>query len=210
MRALSRPPAPALLACCPRCPVARRAIRSPPTKHAAPLRRRRRPRSTSACPTSAAPALILSYSHAPAQRRAPPRLFSLLSVRPIRYDIVVCHGNVIRFMALRALQLPPEAWLRLCTFNCSLTYLVVRLTKRKLAGATKAPLRGSNGCGPPSSCVAAASKGAPTPVPALGTSWRYSLRVFFSPFRSLRSTRASPSVLPHFRCAPMAVYRCAL
>ena len=28
----------------------------------------------------------------------------------------------------RALQLPPEAWLRLCTFNCSLTYLVVRPT----------------------------------------------------------------------------------
>ena len=26
------------------------------------------------------------------------------------------------------LQLPPEAWLRLCTFNCSLTYLVVRPT----------------------------------------------------------------------------------
>jgi len=42
------------------------------------------------------------------------------------YDIVVCHGNVIRYMALRALQLPPEAWLRLTTFNCSLTYLVVR------------------------------------------------------------------------------------
>lgn len=31
-------------------------------------------------------------------------------------------------MFLRALQLPPEAWLRLCTFNCSLTYLVVRPT----------------------------------------------------------------------------------
>mmetsp|Transcript_2928 Transcript_2928/g.4046 ORF Transcript_2928/g.4046 Transcript_2928/m.4046 type:complete len:93 (-) Transcript_2928:29-307(-) len=44
------------------------------------------------------------------------------------YDIVVCHGNVIRYFALRALQLPPEAWLRLCTFNCSITYLVVRPT----------------------------------------------------------------------------------
>lgn len=42
------------------------------------------------------------------------------------YDVVVCHGNVIRYMTLRALQLPPEAWLRLCTFNCSITYLVVR------------------------------------------------------------------------------------
>ena len=39
------------------------------------------------------------------------------------YEIVVCHGNVIRYMTLRALQLPPEAWLRLCTFNCSVTYV---------------------------------------------------------------------------------------
>ena len=43
-----------------------------------------------------------------------------------RYDIIVCHGNVIRYFTLRALQLPPEAWLRLTTFNCSLTYLVIR------------------------------------------------------------------------------------
>ena len=42
------------------------------------------------------------------------------------FEIVVCHGNVIRYWFLRALQLPPEAWLRLCTFNCSLTYMVVR------------------------------------------------------------------------------------
>jgi serine/threonine-protein phosphatase PGAM5 len=34
------------------------------------------------------------------------------------FEIVVCHGNVIRFFMMRALQLPPEAWLRLCTFNC--------------------------------------------------------------------------------------------
>jgi len=42
------------------------------------------------------------------------------------WHVVVCHGNVIRYMAMRALQLPPEAWLRLCTFNCSLTYFIVR------------------------------------------------------------------------------------
>jgi serine/threonine-protein phosphatase PGAM5 len=40
--------------------------------------------------------------------------------------VVVCHGNVIRYATMRALQLPPEAWLRTATFNCSLTYLVVR------------------------------------------------------------------------------------
>lgn len=42
------------------------------------------------------------------------------------FEIVVCHGNVIRYFFCRALQLPPEAWLRLCTFNCSITYLVIR------------------------------------------------------------------------------------
>ena len=41
------------------------------------------------------------------------------------YDIIVCHANVIRFLFLRALQLPPETWLRLCTMNCSLTYLTI-------------------------------------------------------------------------------------
>ena len=41
------------------------------------------------------------------------------------FEIIVCHGNVIRYFFCRALQLPPEAWLRLCTFNCSLTYLMI-------------------------------------------------------------------------------------
>lgn len=41
-------------------------------------------------------------------------------------EIIVCHGNVIRFFFCRALQLPPEAWLRMATYNCSLTYLMVK------------------------------------------------------------------------------------
>jgi serine/threonine-protein phosphatase PGAM5 len=47
---------------------------------------------------------------------------------PVRheFDVIVCHGNVIRFFVMRALQLPPQAWLRLCFFNCSLTCLTVR------------------------------------------------------------------------------------
>ena len=44
------------------------------------------------------------------------------------FEIIVCHANVIRYFFCRALQLPPEAWLRLCTFNCSLTYFTVRPT----------------------------------------------------------------------------------
>lgn len=41
-------------------------------------------------------------------------------------EIIVCHGNVIRYFFCRALQLPPEAWLRLSTYNCSLTYLMIK------------------------------------------------------------------------------------
>jgi serine/threonine-protein phosphatase PGAM5 len=43
-------------------------------------------------------------------------------------EIIVCHANVIRYFLCRALQLPPEAWLRYCPFNCSLTYFTVRPT----------------------------------------------------------------------------------
>jgi len=42
------------------------------------------------------------------------------------YDIVVCHANVIRYFTLRALQLPPEAWLRLGGNNGSLTHIKIR------------------------------------------------------------------------------------
>jgi len=38
-------------------------------------------------------------------------------------EILVCHGNVIRYFVCRALQLPPEAWLRICLHNGSYTIL---------------------------------------------------------------------------------------
>uniref|UniRef100_A0A7S4S1D9 Serine/threonine-protein phosphatase PGAM5, mitochondrial n=1 Tax=Ditylum brightwellii TaxID=49249 RepID=A0A7S4S1D9_9STRA len=44
------------------------------------------------------------------------------------FEIIVCHANVIRYFMCRALQLPPEAWLRLCIFNCSLNYVTIRPT----------------------------------------------------------------------------------
>jgi serine/threonine-protein phosphatase PGAM5 len=44
------------------------------------------------------------------------------------FEIIVCHANVIRDFLCRALQLPPEAWLRFCNLNCSLTYLTIRPT----------------------------------------------------------------------------------
>ena len=40
--------------------------------------------------------------------------------------VLVCHGNVIRYLALKALQLEPEAWLRLAVYNGSITILEVR------------------------------------------------------------------------------------
>jgi len=40
------------------------------------------------------------------------------------YEIVVCHMNVIRYFVMRALQLPPESWLRLRGDNCGLTELI--------------------------------------------------------------------------------------
>ena len=42
------------------------------------------------------------------------------------YEIIVGHGNVIRYFVCRALQLPPEAWLRLSVFNCSITYVTIQ------------------------------------------------------------------------------------
>lgn len=42
------------------------------------------------------------------------------------FEIVVCHGNVIRYIFCRALQIPPEAWLRMSIFNCSMTYLMIK------------------------------------------------------------------------------------
>lgn len=41
------------------------------------------------------------------------------------WHLVVCHGNVIRYFLCRALQLPPEAWLRFATFNTGITHLRV-------------------------------------------------------------------------------------
>lgn len=44
------------------------------------------------------------------------------------YEIVVCHCNVIRYFVMRALQLPPEAWLRLGGYNTGITEISIRPT----------------------------------------------------------------------------------
>lgn len=42
------------------------------------------------------------------------------------YEILVCHGNVIRYFVCRALQFPPEGWLRFSLYNCSLTWVAIK------------------------------------------------------------------------------------
>jgi serine/threonine-protein phosphatase PGAM5 len=46
------------------------------------------------------------------------------------YEIMVCHANVIRYFICRALQFPPEAWLRFSLHNCSLTWIAIRPSGR--------------------------------------------------------------------------------
>ncbi|XP_025988877.1 serine/threonine-protein phosphatase PGAM5, mitochondrial isoform X2 [Solenopsis invicta] len=41
------------------------------------------------------------------------------------YTVLVCHANVIRYFVCRALQFPPEAWLRICLKHGSITWLSI-------------------------------------------------------------------------------------
>lgn len=41
-------------------------------------------------------------------------------------ELIVGHGNMIRYFLCRSLQLPPEAWLRFAIPHCSITSLVIR------------------------------------------------------------------------------------
>ena len=41
-------------------------------------------------------------------------------------ELIVCHANVIRYFVCRALQLPPEAWLRISIRHASITHLSIR------------------------------------------------------------------------------------
>lgn len=42
------------------------------------------------------------------------------------HDIVVCHGNVIRWFVCRALDVDPVAWLGMSIANCSVTVIQIR------------------------------------------------------------------------------------
>ncbi|CAH8619818.1 unnamed protein product [Heterobilharzia americana] len=42
------------------------------------------------------------------------------------YEVFVCHANVIRYFVCRALQFPPEAWIRFSLDHGSITWIVIR------------------------------------------------------------------------------------
>lgn len=48
--------------------------------------------------------------------------------RTERTELVVCHGNLIRFIVCRALRAPLARWLRMTTSHCGLTRVLVRDT----------------------------------------------------------------------------------
>lgn len=54
------------------------------------------------------------------------RLFQPAGQGRDEHDIVVCHGNVIRWLVTRALDVDPTAWLQMSIANCSLTVIQVR------------------------------------------------------------------------------------
>lgn len=51
------------------------------------------------------------------------------------YTVLVCHANVIRYFVCRALQFPPEAWLRLSLNHASITWLTITPSGRVILRA---------------------------------------------------------------------------
>lgn len=41
----------------------------------------------------------------------------------VNVDVIVGHGNMMRYLVCRAMQLPPGAWSRLASYNCAITWL---------------------------------------------------------------------------------------
>ncbi|CAI9734821.1 Hypothetical predicted protein [Octopus vulgaris] len=42
------------------------------------------------------------------------------------YEILVCHANVIRYFVCRALQFPPEGWMRMRLYHASITWITIK------------------------------------------------------------------------------------
>jgi serine/threonine-protein phosphatase PGAM5 len=42
-----------------------------------------------------------------------------------RHDLLVCHGNLIRYLICRALEAPPESWANLDINNCGISTVLI-------------------------------------------------------------------------------------
>ena len=49
-----------------------------------------------------------------------------------RYDIIVSHGNLIRYFVMRALQVPPENWVNTDIYNCSICEITIETNGRPI------------------------------------------------------------------------------
>ena len=47
-----------------------------------------------------------------------------------RHDIIVCHGNILRYFVMRALMVPPEAWRNTDIYNCGISEIVIEADGR--------------------------------------------------------------------------------
>ena len=71
-------------------------------------------------------ALVPSAAQKPMLEAAWSRLFVPAGPAGDEHDIVVCHGNVIRWFTARVLNNAPENWLEASIANCSVTVVQVR------------------------------------------------------------------------------------
>lgn len=68
----------------------------------------------------------LGEGYVPPEKQEAERTESEKEPEPQRvYEIYVCHMNLIRYFVMRALQLPPEAWLRLRGDNAGITEIII-------------------------------------------------------------------------------------
>jgi serine/threonine-protein phosphatase PGAM5 len=42
-----------------------------------------------------------------------------------KHEVVVCHGNLIRYLVCRVLQVPPEAWVNMGSRNCGISQILI-------------------------------------------------------------------------------------
>ena len=54
------------------------------------------------------------------------RIFRPATGESDEHDVVVCHGNIIRWYACKILEVDPIAWLQMSVANCSITVVQVR------------------------------------------------------------------------------------